>query len=142
MPVPIKFFGAGKDTILVFNHTYSGEEFTANPGFTIDSMQFDPDLRLISAKNKITAVGIDYLPAGKELKLMPNPAGDYLYVQHNLGKINSLEILTMDGKQESLSLNKDEQTDIEINIQKLKSGIYLLRIAYKDGIVTTKFIKD
>jgi len=142
MPVPIKFFGAGKDTLFVFNHTYSGEEFTANPGFTIDSMQFDPDLWLISVNNKIIAVGIDDLPTGKELKVMPNPAGDYLYVQHNLGKINSLEILNMDGKQESLTLNKNEKTDIEINIQKLKSGIYLLRIDYKDGIVTMKFIKE
>ena len=142
MLVPIKFFGAGKDTICVFNHTYSGEEFTANPGFTIDSMQFDPDLRLISVKNKITAAGIDELPAGKELKLMPNPAGDYLYVQHNMDKINSLEIFNMEGKQESLNLIKDEKTDIKLNIQKLKSGIYLLRIAYKDGIVTTKFIKE
>lgn len=142
MPVPIQFFGAGKDTILVFNHTYSGEEFTVNPGFAIDSMKFDPDLWLLSAKNTITAVGIDDLPAGKELTLMPNPAGDFLSVQHNLGKINSLEILSMDGKKESIRIKKDEKTDIEINIQTLKSGLYLLRIAYKDGIVTKKFIKE
>jgi len=86
-------------------------------------------------------VGIDDLPAGKELTLMPNPAGDFLSVQHNLGKINSLEILSMDGKKESVRIKKDEKTDIEINIQTLKSGLYLLRIAYKDGIVTKKFIK-
>ena len=142
MPVPVQFFGAGKDTILVFNHTYSGEEFTVNPGFAIDSMKFDPDLQLISAKNTIAAVGIDDLPAGKELKLMPNPAGDYLYVQHNLGRINSIEILNMDGKQESISIKKDEKTDIEINIRELNSGIHLLRMCYKDGIVIRKFIKD
>jgi aminopeptidase N len=142
MPVPIQFFGEGKDTILVFNHTYSGEEFTVNPGFVIDSMKFDPELQLISTKNTITAVGISDLPAGKELKLMPNPAGDYLHVQHNLDKINSLEILSMDGKQESISLNKNEKIGVDINLQKLKSGIYLLRIAYKDGVVTRKFIKE
>ena len=144
MPVPIKFFGAGKDTLLVFNHTYSGEEFTVNPGFVIDSMEFDPDLWLVSGKNQIIPTGIENLPAGKELKLMPNPSGDYLYIEHNLGKINSLEIFSLDGKKESINLNndKDGKTDgLEINIQKLKSGMYLLRIAYQDGTVTRKFIK-
>jgi len=48
----------------------------------------------------------------------------------------------MDGKQESISIKKDEKTDIEINIRELNSGIHLLRICYKDGIVTRKFIKD
>jgi hypothetical protein len=141
MPVPIQFFGEGKDTIIVFNHTYSGQKFIVDPGFIIDSMQFDPHLRLLAVYKK-TTTGVDDLPAGKELKLMPNPAGDYLYVQHNLGKINSLVILCMDGKQESISLKKEDETGIEINTENLKSGMYMIRIAFKDGIVTRMFIKE
>ena len=139
MPVPIQFFGDGKDTVLVFNHTFSGEAFSVNPGFAINSMKFDPDLWLVSSNNKIT-LGIDDLAAGKELQLVPNPASDFLYVKHNLGKIKSLEILNMEGKQESIRVKKEIDTHIEINTQNLEPGMYLLRIVYDEGTVTRKFI--
>jgi hypothetical protein len=141
MPVPIKFIGAGKDTTIVFDHTFSGQVFTINPGFTIDSVKFDPDQRLVSANNEIS-LGINDILAGSDLKLMPNPAGDFLYVQLDAGKVNSIDILNMEGKQQSISLKKEEETVIGINIQNFKPGLYLLRIVYNDGIVTRKFIKE
>jgi len=139
MPVPVQFFGAGKDTIIVFNHTYSGEIFSANPGFAVDSLKFDPDLWLLSANN-VTTLGKDDLPAGKNLTLIPNPATDHLYIQHNLGKINSIEILAMDGKAETIQLKTQDDSHLEIDIQHLDAGMYLLRIGYQDGIVTRKFL--
>ena len=139
MPVPIKFYGGGRDTLMVFNHTYSGEMFLANLGFAIDSIKFDPDLWLVSANNIVT-LGKNDLPAGKTLTLLPNPASDMLYIQHNLGKINSVEILGMDGKSETVNLKSEGDTDLEINVQQLKPAMYLLRIGYKEGIVIRKFV--
>ncbi len=139
MPVPVQFFGAEKDTIIVFNHKFSGEMFDINPGFTITSIKFDPDLWLISANNKVT-LGIDDLPAGKELKLMPNPANDFLMIRHTLGKISSFDILTMDGKTQVSTLKKQGSDYFEIDTRNLKPGIYLLRIWYKEGSVTRKFM--
>jgi aminopeptidase N len=139
LPVPIKFFGDSKDTTIVFNHTFSGETFSFNPGFAIDSIQFDPDLWLVSSRNTIT-LGINDLPVGKELSLLPNPATDFLVVQHNLGKINSLAILDMAGKQQSVRLKKEDETSIELITRNFKPGMYLLRIVYKEGVVTRKFI--
>ena len=139
MPVPIQFSGEGKDTIIVFNHAFSGEGFSINPGFAIASMKFDPELWLVSASNALT-LGVDDLPAGKELLLLPNPASDFLVVQHNLGKIRKLEIFNVEGKQESFNLENELETSFEINTQNLASGVYLLRIKYKEGIVTSKFI--
>lgn len=139
LPVPIQFLGENKDTIIVFNHTYSGEVFHVNPGFAIDTTIFDPELWLVSAKNTLT-LGINDLPAGKQIMLRPNPASDFLEVQHNLEKINSIEILDIKGKQQSIRLKGENQASFSLNTQKLKSGIYLLRIAYNEGIVTRKFI--
>jgi hypothetical protein len=56
--------------------------------------------------------------------------------------VNSIDILNMEGKKESISLKKIDEKDIEINTQKLKSGMYLLRINSNKGIVTKKFIKE
>jgi len=139
LPVPLKFFGGEKDTIFVFNHTFSGEMFSVNPGFIIDSVQFDPDLWLISAKNEVS-LGSNELPAGKNLSIMPNPASDFLYVQHNLDKINSLEIITLDGKQKTVRSSVENDTQVKINIQHLKPGMYFLRIGFNEGSVTKKFI--
>ncbi len=139
MPVPIQFFGEGRDTLIVFNHTFSGEVFLTNPGFIVDSIKFDPDLWIISANNSIT-LGIDELPAGKELKLLPNPADDRLIARHNLGKIGSCDVITMDGKSEKFNLSKQGNTQFEIDTRNLKPGMYLLRIRYKEGVVTRKFI--
>jgi len=74
--------------------------------------------------------------------MLPNPAGNHLYVQHNHSKINSLEILNLNGKKESIILINEKETDIEINIQNLKPGMYLLRIVYDEGIITRKFVKE
>ena len=134
MPVPVQFFGEGRDTVMVFDHTFSGQLFNVNPGFAIDSAKFDPDLRLVSAKNTINML------AGKSLVLKPNPAVDFLVIQQNLGIINSLEIFTMDGKLVSVIPGKAGFTRMEINTKNLKSGMYLLRIKLDDGIVTKKFI--
>ena len=139
LPVPLKFFGGEKDTVIVLNNTFSGELFSVNPGFTVDSVQFDPDLWLISANNKVS-LGTDELPAGKNLLIMPNPASDILYVQHNLDEINTFEIMTLDGKQEAVRSSIENDTRVKINIQHLKAGIYLLRIGFGEGSVTRKFV--
>lgn len=136
MPVPIRFYGQGRDTLIVFNHTFSGQKFFANPGFAIDSMKFDPELRLVSANNSVLMA----LPAGKTLSLMPNPSSGYLYVQHDIDGINSIEIITMDGKAEQAQVAERQKYMLKINTLALKSGMYFLRIAYNGGISTQKFI--
>jgi len=139
LPVPLQIFGAGKDTLIVFENTFSGEMFSFNPGFKIDSVLFDPDLWLVSANNTV-ALGKDDLPSGKNLLLLPNPANDFLYIKHNLGAINSLTILTLDGKQEPVvSTNKGDNL-LKINLQHLAPGMYLIHIGYKEGSLTRKFI--
>jgi aminopeptidase N len=144
MPVPIKFSGAGKDTTIVFNHTFSGEMFAINPGFAIEFMKFDPDLRLISGKNTIiiSLEGINDIVAGNELKLMPNPATDILQVKHNLGNVNSIEIRDIAGGNVSTQLKKVDNSIIEINTRNLKPGMYFIRINAAQGSITRKFLKE
>ena len=139
MPVPVKFYGEGKDTLLVFDNTFSGQMFVANLDFAIDSIKLDPDLWLISTLDTIT-LGKPDLPRGKNLTLLPNPANDFLIVNHNLGEINSLKIIAMDGKPANFKYEKQGKETIKINLNLLKPGMYILHLAYKDGIVARKFV--
>ena len=49
MPVPIRFSASGRDTIVVFNHTSSGQVFNCNLNFAVATVTVDPDLWLISS---------------------------------------------------------------------------------------------
>ncbi len=85
---------------------------------------------------------IQSFPDKPMVEIYPNPVSDFLYVQLKTGNVNSLEILNMDGKKESIRLNNEKESGFDINTEKLKSGIYLLKIVYKDGTVTKKFVKE
>jgi hypothetical protein len=134
LPVPVQFFGEGKDTLIVFNNTFAGQMFSFNPGFRIDSVNFDPDQRLVSANNKVN------LLITKSLVLKPNPAGDVLYIMQNIGIISFLEIFSMDGKLVVNQQANENSALTEINTSSLKSGVYLLRITFENGIETRKFV--
>ena len=71
MPVPVRFYGNGIDTLLVFNHTFSGQQFTAAIPWQVDSVVFDPDLWILSANNLVTT-GIEAKDEGNEkLQIFP-----------------------------------------------------------------------
>lgn len=53
LPVPLGFFGEGKDSLLVFDNTFNGQLFHTNQGFMIDSVHFDPDRPIISVGNML-----------------------------------------------------------------------------------------
>lgn len=76
MPVPVRFSGQGQDTILRFEHSFSGQSFTAQLPFTVSSVAIDPDLWLISANNTVQKVsGTTDLPAElTAFQVIPNPA--------------------------------------------------------------------
>ncbi len=134
LPVPVQFFGEGRDTLFVFDNTFSGQLFFVNPGFKIDSIKFDPDFRLVSANNKINILN------DISLVLMPNPAGDILYVKQNMGIIGSFEIFTIDGKSVARQQENEATALLAINTRNLKSGVYILKIYFEDALVTRKFV--
>jgi len=140
MPVPVQFFGnKGQDTVMVFKHTFSGEIFQMNPGFKIDSIKFDPYQWLVATNNSIT-LGINDLPAGKTLTVLPNPASDFIYIQHTLGDISNVEIMTMDGKKEKAFVKDHNHTQLTLDINHLSTGMYVLRFCYEGGIVSRKIV--
>jgi aminopeptidase N len=78
LPVPIQFVGSGGfDTIVVFDHAFSGQLFAFEAPEAIAWANFDPELWLCSRDNHVTQAPVSSLPAalGAKIKLFPNPAG-------------------------------------------------------------------
>ena len=105
MPVPVKLYNTstGQDTLLVLDHTFSGQSFSAQLSFQADSLAFDPDLWLISANNivsKLSAVPATPDPVFAGINLTPNPAHEQLTLALNARRETAFQavLLGLDGK--------------------------------------------
>lgn len=85
MPVPVRFRSAGgEDTIVVFPHHFSGQYFETFLPFEVESVEFDPDLWILSAGNTVQnnpAVSTKDNAGQPSLRLYPNPAGETVQLE-------------------------------------------------------------
>jgi aminopeptidase N len=141
MPVPIMFYGEDRDTTLVFDNTYSGQDFYTDPGFVVDSVQFDPDIWLIS-KDSFATLGIDDLSSVNKINLYPNPATEHIQFTIPNQTINYIRIFDLSGKlmmeDEVYTINKL----VDVNVSGLKPGIYFVKINTDKGIYNEKIVKQ
>ncbi len=142
MVIPIKFFGAGKDSTVVFDHTYSGQTFDFNPGFRIDSVSFDPQNKILYYSKTITLNQLTAnqdIPANKVI-ISPNPAKDILRINQNSDVLNYVQIFDLNGKQQISILLKQSDNLLELDIHTLQPGMYILKAGTQDWVLTKKFI--
>ena len=147
MPVPVLFSGEGRDTLVRFDHHFSGESFTVPLDFKITSVKFDPDLWLLSANNTVNQVTSVHDQLPEELihfQVSPNPSNENFVVTLELKKPEKviLSLINATGNivtQQQLEFNSDRK---KIMLQKsnLTSGTYFVRLQSTDWQYTKKLI--
>jgi hypothetical protein len=84
MPVPVRLVGDGIDTMLRLEHLHDQQVFGFPVSFDVLSVEFDPDLWLISRNNVVQEgklTSISSLNASElSLKLFPNPVDEELNI--------------------------------------------------------------
>ena len=142
MIVPIEFKGAKNDTIISFDHTYSGQTFEFNPDFKIDSVFFDPISKILFNKSEITLNQVTFLQNINEnnISILPNPANGSLNVLHASGELSHIQILDLEGKSETVIPTKKDDALLVLNIQHLQPGMYILKLGTSDWKETKKFV--
>ena len=134
LPVPVQLLGAGRDTIVVLNHTFSGQEFVVNAGFEVDSVVFDPDIHLISAGNVVSGIPVILK---SQINIYPNPCGNMLSVGGNLNRCIQLRVIDISGR---TVLKAGCNTEIDVAV--LKPGLYFLQIETSEGVSVVRFVKS
>ncbi|MBE7173843.1 MAG: T9SS type A sorting domain-containing protein [Williamsia sp.] len=145
MPVPLQLKRAGRDTMVVLDHTYTGQEFWVDAGFLVDTIVFDPALWLLTNNNTVRK-----LPASSasinDIKIYPNPPADHVTVSiaNPAGRRFSLQLYNtaaqllykMEGE-----LARSDQLSV-IPFAALPSGVYWLTIGI-DGrrLMIKKLVK-
>jgi len=143
MPIALRVVGGTKDTILIFDHSFSGETFSATIDFNAIYVNFDPDKWLISANNTVT-LGIEE-NTDWEVRLYPNPANDFIVIDNLPSgiKMEDLEILDINGRSvlNLIQIQLDTQR-IELNIALLPAGNYTIKLTNEKGEGAYRFMKN
>jgi len=141
MPVPVKFYGQERDTTIVFNHQFSGQEFLINLGFVPDSLAIDPELWLISGGNQYT-FGIEET-VDNTFKIIPNPAHDFIEIVFpGQFSFSEYQIIDFGGNVICSEEIESGNKGYRINISGLPAGIYFVCLFREQEKLLKKFVKD
>lgn len=138
MPVQIQFSGT-KDTTIIFDNQYNGQEFNISLDFSINQITFDPNLWILSKSNTVSMIKEEHVGDYK-INIWPNPTEDILKIESLNLVFNSIEIFDIAGRRVK-TIDKKAISNSEINISDLNKGTYILKILGDKGFYTTKFIK-
>ncbi|MFT3753607.1 MAG: M1 family aminopeptidase [Paludibacter sp.] len=144
MAIPIKFKGIDMDTTVIFNNKFSGQNFEFEPAFKIDSVFFDPDIKILYRNtnislNQIQSALYEINTAGN-IKIITNPAKDILKLKLKPEETCILQIIGLDGIRKTVKTSKQEGSMVEIDVRNLPIGMYILKGETKEWCETIKFI--
>lgn len=141
MPVPIRFSSDTQDTTIVFQHEFSGQEYSVPISFAATSAKVDPDKQLISADNDI-AVQVSLQEGMHEaFQLYPNPASDVIRIHFVNGsaEAKTIRVLNSFGQVE---MNGKFSTDCTLSIENLTKGVYQVLVLDGNREYSGRFVKQ
>jgi len=137
MPIPVRIYGAsGQTQDLVLNNTVNGEVFIESVNFPISSVEFDPDVHLISKNNNIS-LGNEIFDLEKAISIYPNPVKDAVHIQLPTSII--LEKATIYNNLGQLVL---ENNTVDFSLLSISSGVYEMQLQTSEGLFHKKIIKN
>ncbi|MGZ0014832.1 family 16 glycosylhydrolase [Yeosuana sp. AK3] len=120
-----------KDQYILLNVAMGGIAGTIDPFFTESAMVIDY-VRVFQEGT----LSIEETPLNKLIKVYPNPAQDYLYIDSKV-TINKISFYNMFGMQVLKNVSLENNS---IDISELSSGIYLLEIVSDSKKITKKVV--
>jgi aminopeptidase N len=146
LPVPLLLKeSGGRDTLIILNHTKNGEEFWVNPGLKVDTVIFDPQIRLLTGKNTVTRT------AAREnrvnlVQAFPNPAGANLSVSIENPSSTTINIRLLNAASQLIYAHELTTTGrdelVNISTRHFPAGIYWLEVSGRGWKVVKKVIRQ
>ena len=145
LPLSIRVEGVQHDTLLIFDHQFSGQEFHVDLDFEAVNVIFDPEYDIISANNKVLKRKIE-TDDEDWIILFPNPATQQLNVIFlKTFALQSLRIADSYGRtvfvEEFDGKPMNEGSRIQQRIGELRPGYYLLEVKSVDQVARKAFVK-
>jgi aminopeptidase N len=144
MPVPVRFYGGGQDTTLVFQHSFSGQNFAAILPFQIDSVRLDPDRWLVQANSSVTGfvTGLPETAQPLQVNVWPNPVSADIHFTVSVPGAGLVTLTDLAGREVLRQSYSQAQTEQKLEINKLPAGMYILQFNTVSGIYTQQIMKQ
>lgn len=127
MPVPILFSDGTQDTILVFHHSHNHQVFSVSILFHPVLAVFDPDLRILSANNRVSHGPVDLEKLPDLFTLYPNPASGQIQIGFAFNTYHKSKILRLYAADGRLLLTAATgEMEYTLLLPRLSNGIYFL----------------
>ncbi len=127
MPIPIRFYGSEGDSIIVFENTFSGQEYTVEIGFEVNGITFDPDKWILTSPPVIVNVDSQFVENSVRLAPVPTNGDLEIFFPYTI-VVNELKIFDLNGKLMMNIQNEKPVNKLKISVEQLQSGTYLLHI--------------
>ncbi len=140
MPFEVKLIGDQQDTIVKFDHQYSGEVFQTDPGFEILEVVFDPNKWILAESAVSFEPNIDL----EDVLIFPNPVGNSLRVSILKPTFFAEFAEVIDGTGRVVDLISPAggiRTGFETDVSGLAPGTYRLRFVNGQSTVAVGFVK-
>jgi hypothetical protein len=85
-------------------------------------------------------LGINELSLGS-ISLYPNPTKDVVNINSPLAPISSIEVFDLRGRKVD-AIKIDYQNSYQLNIERLKTAVYFIKINTEQGTITKRIIKE
>ncbi|MFN0204039.1 MAG: M1 family aminopeptidase [Bacteroidia bacterium] len=128
MPIPIRLSGAGGlDTIVVLDHTFSGQLEEIIPNFTVTSVQFDPQKWILAKSSVVHDLALSVEQVLKSpILLRPNPSTNIVNISTSDYGFKTVQIYDMQG---ALLFETDiNGASVNVDISTYPRGTYLVKI--------------
>ncbi len=139
MPVPIRVWKGGVATDFKFWHEQSGQRVRFYMPDGVDSLSIDPDRWILWRENSVGASGIEEDNLVK-MVVYPNPVKEGKIVILVPNQRAEVDIVNQSGVMIK-RLRITDKTQIEIDVNALSPGIYLVRYLGAGGYGRTRFLK-
>lgn len=141
MPVQLRLAGPNVDTILTFNHTFSGQSFSFKFPAVIDTVEFDPYPWIISRDNSV----IRDAAYKFAVKVYPNPATDILHFRIESDDVRNAEVKVYNEKGQLMwsgeQLLHPGSTTMTIDAGEMAPGVYHLAVKVPGKTISASFVR-
>jgi hypothetical protein len=132
MPVEIEFRNATQSVRRVVDHRNSGQVFSLNVGFAVDTVIIDPDIWILAKTKTSARTTVELLPPD-DLQLYPNPSPGNATVRlrNASGNRLSVRVFNVAGQllfRRDIATATGAQVDVYIPFARYPRGVYIVDI--------------
>lgn len=145
MPLPFNLVTTQGDTQIVINNSnVEATVYTINTSNAVNQVVFDPNNWILKNATVTKDIALyatstdEYKFENRKINIYPNPANGYVMVEPNFNVKNAA--ITIFDAQGKLVLETRFKNKIETD--KLKKGIYILKLTEENNTYTNQFIKE